>query len=666
MIATIDFETKSYADLKQVGAWAYSEDLTTDVICMAWGVGHEPIKTWVPARDGWACPDFVRSHLDGGGLLECHNAAFEKSIWQNVLVRRYEWPCVPSERWRDTMAVAAYYALPLALDRLAYALGYEGKAPEGGRLITKYSKLHLKTAKPVIPADDLASFVEYCVRDVMIEQSVSDVLGELPERELDIYLSHERMNERGLLLDLEGIAKAEQIVDMEADRLTQEYRQLVGVNPTQRDKSMAWFAANGLELPDMQADTLEELLDDLPSGDVRRAIEIRLAINKASTKKLGAMARNAGLDGRARFQTRYHGAVTGRPTGTGFQPLNLNRGFSDVDPDDLVSDIMFGDARWLDALYGNATDAVAKASRHWILAAPGHELIAADFVSVEAVVLACLAGEQWKIDAFARKEPIYERTADKIYNLPAGTVTKKTHPTERQDGKTCELAFGYQGALGAWLKFDDSGRHTDEAILGFCKAWRQAHPATVNLWRGLETAALEAMQKPYYGATPTRVAGTSVAFEVIPRQDFEWLTMILPNGKHLWYYKPEVRLGWPHWHKPATDEECAAGTCNHTQVPKLTYMSMKEGQWKRVTTYGGKLTENLVQATSRELMEFSKMNAEKAGYQPILTVYDELLTEQPIGQGSADHLKSVLEELPSWASGWPISADPWSGGRYRK
>jgi DNA polymerase len=317
---------------------------------------------------------------------------------------------------------------------------------------------------------------------------------------------------------------------------------------------------------------------------------------------------------------------------------------------------MLGDADWLNALYGSATDAIAKASRYWILAPTGKKLVGADYVSVEAVILACLAGEDWKIEAFRRKEPIYERTADKIYGLPTGTVTKKSHPVERQDGKTCELAFGYQGSLGAWLKFDSTGRHSDEAILGFNRAWRDAHPRTVALWRSLEAAALTAM-----GGGKSYISN-DVYFERID----EWLTMCLLNGKRLWYYQPEVRMGWPAWHKPKTDEDCAAGTCDHEKVPQLTYMSQKEGQWRRVSTYGGKLTENLVQATSRELMEHARLQAEAAGYHPILTVYDELLCEEDEDFGSPEELKEIMEQLPEWAWDWPITADPWSGTRYRK
>ena len=370
---------------------------------------------------------------------------------------------------------------------------------------------------------------------------------------------------------------------------------------------MAWCAENGSTLENLQAEYLEELLNgnELPQGIVRDALDIRLAINKASTKKLDAMARQRGKDGRARFQSRYHGAVTGRWTGGGFQPLNLHRGFKNVPPEQLVRDISYRSPEYLDVVYGDAMDAVAKASRHWIMAQEGSRIIAGDYASIEAVGLACLAGEQWKIDAFARGEPIYERSAEIIHQLPEGTVTAKTHPLERQDGKTCEIAFGYQGALGAWLKFDKSGRHSDEQILGYCRSWREAHPAIVSFWGALDAAAIAAVRSP------------GEAFSVRLLIEFEmqdkWLTMVLPNGKRIWYRDPQVRATMPQRHRPAVETACAAGTCNCRPRPQLTYMAWKNKQWKRVHTYGGKLAENATQATCREILVQAMKRVKAAG-----------------------------------------------------
>lgn len=672
--ADIDFETKSYCDLKKSGAWAYSEDPTTDIICFSYdlndGLG---VRSWWPGKvmeyaPGTQMPLDLYLFVKAGGVFVAWNIAFEYSICWNVAATKYGWILPAEDCWRDIQATARYYAMPPALDNCARVLGFEGKDPAGDRLITKYSKLHLKTAKAIIPHDDLMIFVKYCEKDVRIEQSVDDFLGDLPEREAAIWQLNQRINRRGLYLDLEGIEAAAEIVDQRAAELTLEFRKLTGVGPGQHAKVMAWFAGQGLKLENLRKDDLEEVLEDeetpIGQGPVRRAIELRLQINKASTKKLDAMARQRGSDGRARYQTIYHGASTGRETGTGLQPLNLTRGFEKLPPEMLVRDIMRKDAKFLDCVYGDAMNAVSKASRHWIMAEEGNIIRAGDFVSVEAVVLACLAGEEWKIKAFRDGVKIYEHMGDKIYGLPPGTVTKDTHPNERQDGKTGELAFGYQGALNAWLKFDSSGRHTDERIIEICKSWRSEHPCIVQFWRDLEDAAIEAVRNPGRCCN----AGP-IGFEVVrdAQDGSTWLSMILPDGKRMWYWQPELRLTWPQWHKPTENLDCYHGTCDCKKRPQVTYMAQKNGVWRRQYTYGGKLAENATQATSRQIMMPGLVRLDDMGYSMILSVYDEGVSEDPEGFGSLAEFCSVLKECPGdWARGWPINVDGWEGKRYKK
>lgn len=639
---------------------------------MAYGISDWPIQTWWPGKnDTDRMPDDLYNALIiEGQEFEAHNVSFEYSHYINIFHKRYGWPLPREEQWRDTMAVANYYALPAKLDQLTRALGYEGKDREGARLISKYSKLYLKTATKIIPPEDFKKFVDYCVHDVMLEQAVSDELGDLPERELPLFHLDREINMRGLYLDGDGIAAASLIVDQRAEELTKKFKEITGFSPNQHAKVLAWFQMQGLKIENLQAETIEELLEDgeLGQGLVRDALTIRAQVNKASTKKLDAMARARSKDGRARFQTRFHGAQTGRNTGQQLQPLNMNRGFAEdlkITPEMLVRDIMYGDPQWLDMVYGDATDAVAKASRHWIMAAPGNKILSGDFVSIEAVLLSCMAGEQWKIDAFADGKGIYELMACKIHALPPALAEDKKafkakYPLERQDGKTGELAFGYQGALGAWLNFDSSGRHTDERIIEICKSWRAEHPMIVKFWRELEREAIAAVRDP-----GTVTGYRQIGFEVVD----EWLSMILPDGKRIWYREPELRVKMPTWHKPLTKAECRDGTCDCKPQPQLTYMALKFGQWRRVSTYGGKLTENAVQATSRQLLMPSVVNANRHGYHPILTVYDEIVAEVEKGFGSVDEFKEIILEpidKLDWARGWPVSVDAWSGERYRK
>lgn len=685
---TIDFETRSYADLKKVGAWVYSEDPTTDIICVCYGIEDRAIKSWWPHCDydedqQWpehALSDFVPMPFDlydalaSGMPVEAHNVAFEKSIWMNVLAPAYGWIVPDHMQWRDTMAVAAYYSLPQALDKLCRVLGFEGKDPEGGRLISKYSKLHLKTAKPEIPDEDFFKFVEYCKQDVEQEQDVSDFLGELPDEELEIFLVDQQINMRGLYLNQQSIDDALVIVEGEAKRLSEEFRKITGVNPGQHDKAKAWFQAHECPVENLQAKYIEEVLDGkhdfAPAGEARRALEVRKEFNKASTKKLAAMARNRGRDGRARFQTRYHGTGTGRSAGAGFQPLNMSRGFEHIPPARLLKDLSFRNPRYLRAVYGDCMEAVGKATRHHIRAEQGKRLIAGDFVSVEAVVLACLAGESWKIEAFRNKDPVYELMACQIHKLGPEAIAlaredkesfKAQYPDERFDGKTGELAFGFQGALGAWRKFDSSDRHEDEAIIQICKTWRESNPNIVQFWRDLDDASIRCVRhKEITHAGP-------IEFECIGN----WLSMRLPNGKRIWYWDPQLRLAMPAWHKPGVKESCTNGTCRCEPRRQLTYMSQKDGQWKRVYTYGGKLCENATQATAREILVAALRKVNRAGYLIILSVYDEIVAEVTNGFGSTEDFAELMLESPGqWAyydgKPWPISVDVWEGPVYKK
>lgn len=656
----IDYETKSEADLKKVGAWVYSIHPSTEIICLCWAYDDEEPVSWHPAQG--ITPELLELYrrVDKREPVEAHNISFEYSIWTNVQRPNYRAPAFNLAQLRDTMAVAHYYALPGGLDKLARVLGLPGKDPEGARLIQKYSKLHLKKAKRVIPPEDLLKWIKYCKEDVREQRLISDYLGDLPEAEQEVFLMDLEIETRGIRLDHAGIAAASDVVERRGAELEKEFFKLTGVGVNQRDKVLAWFHAQGVELENMTADHLEEVLEEweLPAL-ARRALKLRLSAAQASTKKLDKMAMQSDAHEISCFQCKYHGAQTGRWTGGGWQPLNLNRGKEDSDPEDLVANIMYRNPRWLDLLYGDAMKAVSWASRHWIKAKRGNRLQAGDFVSIEAVVLACLAGEDWKVDAFRNGTKIYEAMADKIYNLPPGTVTKATHPMERQDGKTGELAFGYQGALNAWLNFDDSGRHTDERIIEICKAWRKEHPAIVKFWYDMERAAVKAVE------TGKEVECRDISFKLTD----EWLAMRLPDGKRIWYWAPELRLAMPAWHKPTGQDAkpaCAAGTCDCEAKPQLTYMAQKFGKWRRVTTYGGKLVENATQATARQILTPAMLRVRKHGYPIILSVYDEVVCDTPMNHGSLKEFEELLGEREGFFRDWPISVDCWEGDRYKK
>ena len=635
-------------------------------------------------RDHLKMPYDLFCAVNDGHEVEAHGMAFERSIWENICVPDFGWLLPEPKQWRDTMAVACYYALPPALDKLSRVLGFEGKNPEGTRLISRYSKLHLKTAKDDIPPEDFDKFVQYCNDDVDQEAKVSDFLGDLPEQELEVFFLDQEINRRGLYLDVDSINDAMDIVTKRSKKLAQDFYDITGVWPSQNDKARIWFQEEGYPMENLQADYIEEVMegkhDFTIQGPARTALDLRKQYNRASTKKLNAMVRNRAKDGRARFQTRYHGAFTGRWTGLGIQPLNLMHSFEEVPAQRLVDDLKHRDDHWLDVMYGDAMEAVGRATRHHIRAEKGKKLIAGDFTSIEAIALSCLSYEKWKIDAFHRGDPIYELMGCKIHKLGDKAVAfakenkaafKKKYPDERFDGKTGELAFGFQGALGAWRQFDPekSSKHSDERVKEICYDWRNEHPATVAWWRALERAAIKAVKRNELVEVWTEYMPddhTVLAFEPVD----EWLSMLLPNGKRIWYWQPEIRLTMPPWHKPDSDEEqyedCRLGACDCEPRHQLTYMAWKEGQWKRVYTYGGKFAENATQSVSREILVPAMLRIQEAGYDIILDVYDEIVAEVLLSFGSKEEFRDLMVIKEDWFDWWPISVDVWEGDRYKK
>ncbi len=255
MTVFIDFETKSEADLMKVGAYVYSLHPSTDVICLCWAVDDGPVQEWWPgkndgllgAEENWwngkhdTIPPELDAAIEAGEEFEAHNIGFEYSIWRNVMHARYGWPAMPDDQWFDTMAVCCYYALPAALDGVARALGFGIKNPEGTRLITKYSKLYLKTAKRFIPWDDYRKFVDYCKDDVRLERRVANFLGPLPAHEKQVWRDDFEIHRRGLYLDAAGIDAAATIADALAAERTEEFIKLVGYKPTQTARVKDWF-----------------------------------------------------------------------------------------------------------------------------------------------------------------------------------------------------------------------------------------------------------------------------------------------------------------------------------------------------------------------------------------------------------------------------------------
>lgn len=691
----IDFETRSIAKLgskDSVGAHKYAEHPSTTILCMGYLLpDEEEPSIWWPFY-GEPMPDIIKKAVEDGWMFEAHNAGFERAIWKTIIERDYDVPL--PKNWHDTMAACAYRSLPLSLDDATEVLNLAHKKDKRGKQLLrklcqpqKLTKKDIKEGKEWPNWCDDAALMEelgeYCKQDVRAEHALSKAIRDLPEDEYEVWCMDQEINDLGVYVDIGAVEAADKIrADVEV-KLEAELGKVTGgaVNSgSELAKMLEWIAprANnlGIFIDNLQAETVEEwikkLKDDTDedASAIHRVLQIRQTLSKASAKKLAKFISMRCDDGRIRGLLQYHGAGTGRWAGRGLQPQNFPRPDEKLVKDQkgephgaamerLVEAIRSADPDLVELLYGDPMAAIASGLRGLITAAPGKELYVADFSAIEARVLAWVAGEQWKLDAFAGidrgegykgSKDIYLATASGVFGYPC--LTKETHGVERQTGKTCELAFGYQGGVGAWRKFDDSDKWTDDEVNEKKNQWRASHPNVVELWYGLEEAAVQAV------LTGRAHKYMSITYQVVNSSCGKWLACKLPNNRCLWYYNPRLEQNRMPWQKP--------GEWKY-QVVYEGRDSKKGGAWNDIRTYGGMLTENVVQAISRDLMVEAMFRVRKADYPIVLTIHDEIIGERDKGTGGDfGEFSRLMAIVPDWIPGIPIAVSGYRAERYRK
>ena len=660
MYATIDFETYSETDVTVVGAYRYARHPSTDIICMYYQMeGWDERQRWLP---GHPFPEV----LLGADELHAHNSAFERYIWQYVATPRYGWPSVPFEIWHCTLASAAYRAMPLGLGPLGEALNIEHLKDMSGRAaLKKIMKPDRKGHRPTYDEAmiDYETTYLYCDRDVLAESEAHAFLGNLPSAERRLWLLDQRTNDRGIRVDRELCEAAVAIQAEYKAQLNLEIFDLTDceiTKATQRERIREWVGRNSGHLPAaMGADYLEEWLPNVDlDPEIRRVIECYRESNRTSASKYAtALVCTTPEDPRARGLLQYHGATTGRWAGRLIQPQNFPRPTLHLDMEEMVAAIKRRDMDELREMgKGNPIAVLADATRGILTAEPGHELIGGDYSSIESVLTAAIAGEQWKLDLFARGDCAYCAFASKVngFEVQKSIAKDKTHPDHilhagaRQDqGKPGELAFGFGGGVGAWYKFDHSGKYVDNDIEKFRDAWRELHPNTKRLWEGVDRASRAAITNPGKKYT---YKGPGCDVGVTYLRKGRYLLCQLPSGRLLHYYRPSLKLAPMPWTDVNGDP--VFRECVH-------YWAMKDignGKkiWAEVRSWFGTLVENIVQATARDLLAPAMLRLEAAGYPVVLTVHDEIVCEVPRGFGSDEEFAHLMTIKPDWAEGWPI------------
>jgi DNA polymerase len=481
-------------------------------------------------------------------------------------------------------------------------------------------------------------------------------LGRLSAAEQAVWELDQRINARGIAIDVSFVDSAKRIVDRQMGEVIAEFAQLTGnISPHQVQKTRAWLKGRGCVLPNLESETVGDALElvGLPD-DVRRVLEIRQISASTSLKKLDAMLASVGRDGRARGLLQYHGAATGRWSGQLIQPQNFPRPTLavEVNPEELTAAVKTGEPEAL-RRWGNPIDVLVSGLRHALTAADGAMLGAGDFSMIECCVLLALAGQQDKCELIAQGVDVYRDMAATIYGLdraafravpedqlsPEGTE-------QRRIGKNGVLSSGYGiGAEGFYRRFCrnlEGGRELAGRIVGVYR--NQWAPAVPRLWRDLESTARRAMQRPGQSA----VARCGVVYQLTARVGLPCLICALPNGKLLHYANARID-GADKWGRP-----------------RWVYNAYRQGQWREVAPYGGQLTENVASALARELLVDRMSALEAAGYPIVFTVHDEIVVEHP--DIAKETMERIMSERPLWAEklGIPVKVKAWIGKRYRK
>ena len=707
--------TAQKAGLAAVGAMNYSLHPSTEVLCMAYdlkdGTGR---KLWSPFLHSSLPMDLIE-FVQNGGILEAHNSGFEHHIWNNVLHVRFGWPKLDHTQQRCSMAKARAYSLPGALGKAAKALHLsEQKDTEGTRLIRKFCKPRNPTKKDlrtrILPQDDPEDFkklCDYCLQDIATESELSQHIPDLQPDELEFWLNTQKSNYKGVGIRMSEVNACISILETAYPRYNQELLQVtLGVVPeaSKVTQIIEWCRTQGVHLTDLDDDTINLVLEREVPYQVRRALEIRQLISSAAVKKVYAIRRTATPKERVCDLFTFHGARTGRDTSVDVQLQNLTKAgpkiqwctccekpfgmhHTDTCPMCGASVPLFAEKRnngawsWeavdpaleviasesldlVEHIFGDALLTISGCVRGLFVSANGNDFIASDYSAIEAVVAATLSGEQWRIDLFHGHGKIYEESASRITGVPFEEMmdykrrTGDHHPDRNKFGKFAELACGFGGWVGAWKGFGADKYLTDEEMITAIKAWRKASPAIVEMWGGQPNWR----RNEFYGLEGMAILAVSNPGQIYSYRDISYgvkddvLYCRLPSGRTLTYHEPRV-----------TPSSRRQGTLELSFMGWNSNAKMGPKGWVRLSTFGGRLFENVVQAVSRDIMRDATNRLERHGYSILLRVHDELVAEVPEGWGSIEEFEQLMGELPEWAKGWPVrAAGGWRGKRYRK
>ncbi len=649
---SVDVETYSDADIGKTGLYRYCDSDVFEILLFAYSYDFNPDVKVIDLAAGEAIPEDVVKDLQNPNVIKhAYNAAFEITCLNHDGYR------TPADQWRCTMLHGLYLGYPAGLAKLGDALGLpeEKKKLTIGKALIKYFCSPCKPTKsnggrtrnlPKHDPDKWKLFKSYNAQDVVTEMEDYLRMDEFPppaEVQRDWVIDYE-LNTRGIQLDMDLVRGAIAIDEENRQDLMQRAQEITKLpNPNSRAQLLDWLNRNGVPLKTLTKETVAEALKTA-EGPAKEVLDIRKRLAKSSVSKYQAMDRAVCRDGRIRGVLQYYGANrTGRWAGRLVQVQNLPH---DVPPAIETARKLaeHGDLQGLKLLYGGVSDILSQLIRTAFIARDGCTLAVADFSAIEARVLSWLAGEQWRMDVFAKGGDIYCASASSMFGVPV--VKHGINGHLRQKGKVAELALGYQGGKNALIAMGALKQGlTEDELPDIVARWRAASPKIVTFWDTVDAASYYAVKEGR-----TTVLPNGLAFAKEEEQGYVWLTIRLPSSRKLYYPEPYI-------------------ADNQFGKPAIWFKTGDGIRWGDCSTYGGKLTENITQAVARDCLATAIRRLVDAGYKPLMHIHDEVVLEVPKSQLHEDELDRIIRTMCApipWAPGLLLNADGFISPYYKK
>lgn len=644
----IDLETYSPVDLGGSSVYKYCEDAGFQILLLAFAYNDDPVQVIeMPTKE--TMPEHVlQDILDPEITKVAHNASFERICLSHAFADGARHKYLDPKAWHCTMVHACELGLPASLKHCAEAIGCEKAKDSAGTLLINYFSKPCKPTKANggrirnMPEDDPGKwerFIFYNQRDVEVEQEIYNKLQRfpMPNEEWERYCIDQQINDFGVRLEMTMVNNLTAKYPLMVESMKEECMEITGgINLNSIIQLKEWIhQRTGMQIETLNKDMIEELLKDTSiPDDVRRVLELRQECGMSSLKKYVAMSKCVSDDGRVRGCFRFYGGRTGRWAGRLVQFQNMPSRISITDFDPARQCVLDNDFEMLELLYGSITEAAKALVRTVIVPSPGYKLAVADYSAIEARVIAWLAGEGWRMKAFAEGKDIYCASASQMFGVPVEKHGVNSHL--RKQGKVAELALGYEGGVGALIAFGaDKMGLSEQQMQDIVQKWRKASPHICRLWKSVKDGVMRCIK------------GENVNFRHGIRfvRKPGYIFVQLPSGRSMAYWMPAIQDG------------------------KITYQKHTGTKPQRVPTFGGKIVENIVQAIARDCLAVSlERVAKRTDFRIIAHVHDEIICEVPADRAdeSLQKLEDLMAEPIEWAPGLILTADGFVSDYYKK